>query len=96
LSVYLIAQIDIHDAEEYQKYLDGFFPIFKKYGGKFLASDPKTTVLEGEWAHPRTALMTFDSESEARNWYESTEYQQLAKHRHNAAATNFAIVRSNI
>ena len=46
MSVYMLAQIEIHDSVEYQKYIDGFFPIFKKYNGEFLASDPETEVIE--------------------------------------------------
>ena len=93
MSVYYIAQIDIHDSDEYQNYLNGFFTIFEKYNGKFLAGNPETEVIEGEWAYPRTALMKFENEEDARAWYSSAEYQALSKHRHAAASANLVLIR---
>ena len=93
MSVYLLAQIEIHDATEYQKYIDGFFPIFKKYNGEFLASDPDTEVIEGEWAYPRTAIMKFPNEEDARRWHDSPEYRELVQHRWNSARANLVMVR---
>ena len=93
MSVYLLAQLQIEDQQEYQKYLDGFFPIFEKYNGEFLASDPDTEVIEGEWAYPRTAIMRFQSEEDARRWHNSPEYKDLARHRWNSARSNLVMVR---
>ena len=92
MSVYYIAQIKIEDSDEYQKYLNGFFPIFEKYNGEFLASNPETEIVEGEWAFPRTALMKFASEQDARAWHASSEYQELAKHRHASAKSNLVLI----
>ena len=93
MTVYLIAQIQIEDPDEYQKYLDGFFPIFEKYNGEFIASDPDTRIIEGEWVYPRTALMRFPSEQEAQAWHDSKEYQQLVRHRWNSSRANLVMVR---
>ena len=95
MSVYYIAQIKIEDSNEYQNYLNGFFPIFEKYNGEFLASNPDTEVVEGEWAYPRTALMKFENEEDARTWYSSSEYQELAKHRHASAKSNLVLIHGN-
>ena len=92
MTVYLIAQIQIEDQEEYQKYLDGFFEIFDQFNGSFIASNPQTEVLEGEWAYPRTAVMQFPSEEDARNWYQSPQYQSLSQHRHKGAKSNLVLV----
>lgn len=92
MSVYYIAQIKIHDHDEYQKYLDGFFAIFEKYNGEFLASNSDTEVVEGEWAYPRTALMKFKNEQDARDWHASPEYRTLARHRRNSARSNLVLV----
>ena len=93
MTVYLLAQIEIQDPVEYQIYLDGFFQIFEKYNGKFLGSDPDTEVIEGEWSYPRTAIMAFPSEAEARAWHDSDEYQQLAKYRWASARSNLVMVQ---
>ena len=48
MSVYLIAQINIHNRERYAQYEAGFMEIFAQYGGEMLAVDEAPTVLEGQ------------------------------------------------
>lgn len=93
MSVYIIAQISIHDREEYDIYENGFDEIFSKYKGMLMAVDEETVVLEGEWPFTRTVLMTFRSEEDARRWFESEEYQKLAVHRRNASKGNIVMVK---
>jgi uncharacterized protein (DUF1330 family) len=93
MSVYLIAQIAIHDHEEYRKYIEGFRDIFAKYEGKMLVIDDQVTILEGEWPYNRTVLIHFPGEEEARRWYESPEYQGLAKHRFASSKANIIMAK---
>ena len=48
MSVYLIAQINIHDRDRYGQYEVGFMEIFAQYGGEMLAVEESPTVLEGQ------------------------------------------------
>jgi uncharacterized protein (DUF1330 family) len=93
MSIYIIAQITIRDRNEYSRYEDGFDDIFGKYKGLLISVDEDPVVLEGEWPYTRTVLMTFPSEQEARRWYESPEYQQLAKIRRNASKANIVMIK---
>ena len=68
MSCYFIAQIEIHDRDEYQQYLDGFDEVFEKYKGMIMAVDEEPVVLEGEWPFTRTVLIRFPDENEARRW----------------------------
>ena len=93
MSAYMIAQIEIHDPEEYQNYLAGFMPIFQRYGGELLATTKNdTTVIEGEWAYPKTVIMKFPNVDKAREWHHDPEYIQLAKHRHRSARANLVLI----
>ncbi|MBT5434792.1 MAG: DUF1330 domain-containing protein [Rhodospirillaceae bacterium] len=90
---YLIAQLDVHDAEIYQNYLKGFMPIFERNGGELLATSAQgTEVLEGSWALPRTVIMKFPSLEAAHRWHDDPDYQALAKHRHASASTNLVLI----
>lgn len=91
MSSYFIAQINIHNREEYKKYEDGFDEIFAKYHGKVLVVDDSPAVLEGEWDYTRTVIIRFPSEEEARRWYDSAEYQELARHRLNASRADIVL-----
>ena len=88
MSVYLIAQIEIHDREEYDKYQEGFLEIFSKYQGEILVVEENHTVIEGAWPFTRTVVIRFPDEDEAKRWYESPEYQKLAQHRFKASTSN--------
>lgn len=81
MSAYIIALIEIHDRDEYNKYQEGFREIFSKYNGEILVVEETPTVLEGEWPHTRTVVIRFADENEAKRWYESEQYQALAQYR---------------
>ena len=93
MSYYLIATIDIVDREEYAIYEEGFMDIFSKYNGKLLSVDENVKLLEGSWPATRTVLIEFPSELDAMDWYTSTEYQELAKHRFAASEGNITLIQ---
>lgn len=90
---YLIAQIDIVDRETYAKYEAGFMEIFAKYNGTMLAVDEAPKLLEGSWPYTRTVLISFPSESQALDWYQSDEYQALAQHRFASSSANVVTIK---
>ena len=93
MTVYLIANINIQDREEYANYEAGFMDIFSKYNGRMLAVDEAQTTLEGDWSYTRSVLIEFPSEQEARAWYESDEYQAIAQHRFASSEGNLAMIK---
>lgn len=93
MSVYGVALIDIRDRNEYGNYEQGFMDVFSKYEGRLLAVDESPTVLEGAWPWTRTVLLEFPDEERLMAWYQSAEYQTLAKHRFNASQAAVAVLR---
>jgi uncharacterized protein (DUF1330 family) len=92
MAVYVIAQIDIHDREQYGKYEQAFLAVFARHRGELLVVSEDPTVVEGEWPCTRTVLIRFPSAETAREWYESPEYQAIAQHRFRGAKTNAVVV----
>jgi len=94
VGVYMIANLIVHNAEEYRKYEKGFFPILKRYGGEFITYDDNSEMLEGEKAmEGRLILFSFPSESAAKQWYADPDYQQLSQHRRQGTTlTNLTLV----
>ena len=93
MSCYYIAQITIRDPEEYERYLDGTDEILAKYEATVLVVDDDPTVLEGSWPCTRTVVIRFHDESAAKQWYDSPEYQELARHRFRASSADAVLVR---
>jgi uncharacterized protein (DUF1330 family) len=82
---YFVAQIKIHDQDEYNKYLDKFDDIFSKFKGEYLAIDESPSLLEGDWNYTKSVLIKFNSKEEFAAWYYSEDYQKILKHRLHAA-----------
>ena len=93
MSVFIIAQINIHDRAGYAKYEEGFGAIFARFEGTMLSVDEEVEVLEGDWSCTRTVVAQFPSSSEAKRWFESADYQALAEHRKAASVGNIALVK---
>ena len=81
MSVYIIARFKIYDRAAYDRYEEGFGPIFEKFDGKMLSIDEEPTVLQGEWDYTRSVLIEFPSKESAFAWMTSPEYQEIAKDR---------------
>ena len=72
--------------------MNRFMAIFARYGGEMLAVDETPVTLEGQWEHTRTVIIRFESSTDARAWYDSDAYQELAKHRWEGSTADIAIV----
>ena len=92
MSSYFVALINIHDPGRYERNLAGFDAVFEKYKGEVVSVEDEPRVLEGEWPAARTVLIRFPDDQELRRWYESPEYQELARHRREASVASVAVV----
>ena len=87
-----MAKIDIHDPALYARYEEGFLAILDKYKGRILSVDETPLVLEGDWSGTRTVILSFRHKEEALAWYNSRDYQELAKFRFDASTGDVVIV----
>ncbi|MDP7546690.1 MAG: DUF1330 domain-containing protein [Alphaproteobacteria bacterium] len=88
---YLIAQIDVHDAETYAKYTAQTPGTVANFGGKFIVRAGQWESLEGSEPGPRVVVIEFPSYEAAKGWYNSEEYQAIVGLRQ-AASTGSAFV----
>jgi uncharacterized protein (DUF1330 family) len=93
MTVYVIAQITIHDRSGYTRYEEGFMAVFEKFDGTMLSIDEEPMVLEGEFTATRSVLITFPSKAQAMAWMTSPDYQAIAKHRLAASIANSILVK---
>ena len=92
MSAYIIAQVKVHNLEEYRKYQSAFMAASEPFGVRVLVATDDAEVLEGEWPHVRTVIMEYPSKDRAKEWYESEQYQEIVHHRFRAATTNMILV----
>jgi uncharacterized protein (DUF1330 family) len=74
---YVIAIVDVTNAQGYQAYSRHVPATIAKYGGRYLVRGGTTEVREGDWPGPRTVILEFPSLARAREWYDSPEYAPL-------------------
>lgn len=74
-SVYLVAQFDVKDLEDFiQRYAIGVIGQLQKVGAEVLAAAPPQ-IVEGNVDVNRTVVIRFPSMKVAKTWYDSEEYQ---------------------
>jgi uncharacterized protein (DUF1330 family) len=74
---YVIAVVDVKNAEGYAEYSKHVPATIAKYGGRYLVRGGKMEVREGQWSGPRTVILEFPSLARALEWYDSPEYKPL-------------------
>ena len=73
---YLLVQGRVSDREGFRAYSDALPPIYRKYGGEYLAlvPAPALDILEGEPEHRSIVLARFPSLEAAHAFWNSSEY----------------------
>jgi len=88
---YWIANVDVHDAEVYDKYRAANAKPFADFGAKFLVRGAPPDIREGT-SHPRIVVIEFASLADAVACYESEGYQAAKDIRSSVSDGNLVIV----
>jgi uncharacterized protein (DUF1330 family) len=89
---YVIACVDIHDEERYADYRAGTVASLEPHEGRFIVRGGATEAVEGSWNAQRTVVIEFPSVEQARAWYRSEGYQEIAAIRREASTADIVIV----
>jgi uncharacterized protein (DUF1330 family) len=89
---YIVADIEITDPDEYQKYTRQTAATLERYGGKFLVRGGQPETVEGDWKARRIVIIEFPSVEQAKAWYDSPEYSAIKGIRQRSAISNILLV----
>jgi len=93
MTAYMIARIDVTDAEKWKGYAALSGPAAAKYGGEFIVRGGAMEGLENhEDEGKRVVIVKFPSCEAARTWYNSPEYTEARAAREGAGFGRFMIV----
>jgi len=92
MAAYVLAQIDVHDPEGFQRYREKVPATIEQYGGRYIVRGGEMTGLEGTPPAPRVVIIEFADREAAKTWYFSPEYQEILPMRLNAAKGTATIV----
>ncbi|MBD0421797.1 DUF1330 domain-containing protein [Streptomyces sp. TRM S81-3] len=78
MSAYVIAHLqEATPHPEIAEYIARITATFEPYGGRFLVHGARHEVVEGDWPGD-VVMIGFPSLAEARAWWDSAEYQEIA------------------
>jgi uncharacterized protein (DUF1330 family) len=83
--------VRVDDVETYKKYTARTPALIQKYGGRFLVRGGEVEAIEGEPFKDRLVVLEFSSKEAAHRFYESPEYQEIIKLRHNSSESRFLL-----
>jgi uncharacterized protein (DUF1330 family) len=92
MPAYVIAEMEIHDPEQYDHYRAAVPATLEAYGGRFAVRGGEHAVFEGDWRPPRLVILEFDDLAAAKRWYESPEYSEARQLREGAATLRMVAV----
>ena len=93
MAYYIVADIDVKDPSEYKNYSQQAPATVEKYGGKFIVRGGQPETLEGNWQAKRIVIIEFSSAEQAKNWYNSPEYQAIIGIRQHSTNSNILLVQ---
>ncbi len=74
MAAYVIASIEVTDAERFEVYRGQVPATVEQHGGKYLVRGGAVEVVEGDRPARRTVVLEFESLEKARGWYYSDDY----------------------
>ena len=79
MPAYVIARVQVADAEKYREYTKVTPGVIAQYGGRFVARASQVVTLEGPEETHRIVILEFPSMAAAKAWYSSPEYQEARR-----------------
>ena len=89
---YLIAEVDVHDAEGFEAYRSGVAPMIGAFGGRYLVRGGAIAALEGDAPTSRMVVIEFPSKAAAETFWHSEEYRPVAALRHKTAHSRIFMI----
>lgn len=89
---YVIVQIDVQDAEKFERYRAMVPATIEQFGGRYIVRGGDAETLEGEWAPRRVVVLEFPDRDTAKQWLNSDVYAEARALRYAAARSESIVV----
>ena len=92
MSAYIIADVQITDAEKMARYREWSTRAMQEHGAEVLVRGGAIEVLEGPWAPERLVVLRFADADQARGFYRSETYTHARSLREGAGVMRMILV----
>ncbi|MEA2615697.1 MAG: hypothetical protein QOE72_1480 [Chloroflexota bacterium] len=98
MTVYMISQVEVLDAEAWQRYREIAAPAIARHGGEYVVRGATPEVVEGDWAPPnperqQIIVVAFPTMEALHGWYRSADYAPALAIRRTAVRRRMVVVR---
>lgn len=91
-SAYIIANVTVTDPAQYEEYKKLSSLAMTAHGAEVCVRGGKVEVLEGDWTPERVVLLRFKDVSQARDFYNSSEYGEAIQARKSVSVMRMVLV----
>lgn len=92
MTAYLIADVEIRDAETFGKYQQAVGEVIASHGGRYLVRGGESQVLEGDWRPTRLVVLEFPDLEHANAFWRSDDYAKIIDWRRDATLSKVVLV----
>ena len=92
MTAYVVSHIDIHDSEQYRKFMELAVAALKKSTGEFIAMGGESEQLEGK-GRERNIIIRFPDMASARAFYDSPEYKEAERYSKTACTRDSTLIK---
>jgi uncharacterized protein (DUF1330 family) len=92
MTAYVIFDVDIRDAAQYQQFMSGVTPALEEVSAKYLARGGSHKIYEGDWTPRRIVLIEFPSVAAWEEFYNGATYQGLKHTRDGCSSSRLVSV----
>ena len=94
MPAFLIADVDVTDADAYKEYRTANPDIVNRFGGRYIALGGEVKVLEGDWHPHRTVIIEFPDMDSLMAFYSCDEYTALREIRWRSAESRLVAIET--
>jgi len=91
MPAYMIADIELQDAERYRDYVEHVPALIEKHGGKYCVRGGQSEVLEGSWVPARLIVLEFPDRAAALAFYNDPLYEPYKRLRRSISDSDVVI-----
>ncbi len=92
MPAYVIVNIEVQDATQYEVYKQMAPASIEAYGGRYIVRGGPVDILEGRWTPRRVVVLEFPDARQAHLWWNSSEYADGKALRQSCAYTEMIVV----
>ena len=92
MTVYVVVDNEVHQPEEYAKYLALITPTVADYGGEYVIRAGEILLADSDGQPARLVVMAFPDDKSAKAWVESEEVRPIHAMRRKYATSKLIVI----